>query len=308
MLWVAVASVALAGVVRVEDGHACLDRDALDEEVRATIGDAAADRIDLAAALAPGAEPWHLQLSVSEGTTQIWQRALTVAAVDCPYLPALVARSVERGLSEIPGWGLALPARPPRPEAFLAFSMTAPPELVRPPTSELLRRPGRAPRWSVGPLVSVPIVPPLRFEAEVFGFWSSFERVGAGGAQVAGAAAGAGPALLVPVGASAFRTGVRATLGPQVVLGQAFEAADIDVAPYTTVLWDTGFSFVHVVQTAVRAEVVTLALRYCEAQAGSECAADPTIPSTVEPRVRLGLAVAIGGPIGRTDVRRRDRP
>jgi hypothetical protein len=104
LVWTLGLADALAAV-RIEDSTGCFNPEAVELEVREAVGDATADDMELVVHLS-GTESWQLALTVNSSAGTIWNRIVPVEPVDCPYLPELVAQSFERGLADLPDWGL----------------------------------------------------------------------------------------------------------------------------------------------------------------------------------------------------------
>lgn len=268
-LWALASAWALAGV-RVEDPHDCLAAEAVDLEVRSALGDAAVDRLDLLARVEDGAKGWQLSLEVSEAGTRLWDRVIDVQPVDCPFLPALVARSVERGLSDLPGWQVALPNGRLPSELALTLSGSLPFSI----------------RGGLGAAASIGLRRPLRWDVDLEGFLSGVEPVGVGSVQWLGAVLGTGPALEFPAGSDAIRVSVRGRAGPAVMVGGGFDLPVTRVVPRISGLVDLGWVSRGPLRLALRTEVPAIRLVAVDEWTGEKRAEAP---------IRVGLVLGVAG-------------
>lgn len=270
--------------VTVEGAARCLRQEALDLEVRQLLGDEVVDQIDLRAHLY-GFESWQLSLEVFDGGRLLWERAMSVEPVDCPYLPVLVARSVERGLSALPGWGIGAPPKAPESlELAIAVAYTLPTAYQR---------------FSLGVAMWTPIAGPVHVEWDLEAYGTLVEHVRNVGIQMAGAWAGAGPGLELDVGKESLRASVRGALGPAVVIGRRFVDHYETVIPYAALLGDLGVVSRHGLRVGLRSEMPLA--RVLPRQDGRPLG----IP---EPALRLGMSVGYTGAIGSSEGRARSRP
>jgi hypothetical protein len=266
--------------VTVEDSSEprCLEVEDLDLEVRQVLGDEVVDQISLSARLY-GVDGWQLSLVVYDGGELLWQREMSVEPVDCPFLPALIARSVERGLSSLID---DLQSAREHVELGLLGSVTLP----------------TAARLSGGPSLWLPIHSRLHLQFDLEGYGSFVEPVSEGGWQLAGAWGGFGPGIETGSGSDELRASVRGVLGPAVVIGRGFVDNNEKVRTRAAILADVGFASRHGIRVLLRAEVPLK--RVVPTQRGR--------PGTPEPPFRLGLCVGYGGSIGSTEGPTNDRP
>ncbi|MEQ1502972.1 MAG: hypothetical protein ABMB14_12115 [Myxococcota bacterium] len=286
MLTFGFATVAAAGVV-VEDTVGCLDAEAVDLELRAELVEKADIRIGLGAAPAPA-----LSLAVTDGDARVWDRVIAVKPEDCPYLPSLIALSLERGLSAIPGWGLPEPTRPP-PEIGFVVSGSLP--------------------WAVRIAVAgdlwLPISGRIGLDLQPEVTYTAVERFGdqGGGAQLAAFGLAVGGGAQLPVGPTAIRLATRINPGVWVGVPRGpFDAQGPVVSPRVASVTELGWVASAAVRLGVRFEVPIVRLVLADAR-GAE---DP------EPPARIGLALTVAGRLGGRstrssddgDVGRSDRP
>lgn len=270
--WAGVSAWALAGV-RVEDPRGCLSAEAVDLEVRAALGDEQVDRLALLARIDDAGAGWVLRIEVAEGDRPLWHKEVPVAPVDCPFLPELIARSVERGLAAIPGWSWAEGRRRRSPdEGAFQLSVSAP----------------RAMRYGVGLAFAIGLPEPFLWEFDVEGWLGEVQPVGTGTAQLFGARLGAGPAVALPALGTTFRLAGRWTAGPVVSTGRAFRSPATTISPRSTAQLDLGWGPPGPVpvRVALRTEVVLVGVAPVDTGTGQRAP---------EPLVRAGLVLGIAG-------------
>ncbi len=254
-----------AGGVRVEDTRGCLDAEAVELEVRSALGDRAVDGLDIVARLDDREQPWLLRLQVVDDDETLWRKVLRVQEVDCPYLPALVARSVEQGLSEVPGWGVALPST--RLPHVLGFRLA-----------------GSVPSVRIGVGVGVGVGvggrSRLIVDTEVFG--SAVQTIGAGGGQLLGWQLGGGYAADLPVGAGSVRLRPTLAAGPVLAFGRGFDLTFRELLPRVAAQGEIAWISAGVWQVGVRAEVPVLRVVLVDGGTGDRAS---------EAAIRVGLVL-----------------
>ncbi len=266
--WLAAAT-ASAGVT-VEDGGGCVDAELVQLELRLVLGDDAVSRSDIDVRLVREGLPWTLTLSVRESTELLWSRDLSVTAADCPYLPTLVARTVEQGLVGVPRWTLGSRRYEVGPDWEVRLAGTVPSAPHVGVGLAFGRRLGGAWHWVVdGELMGTAPMP-----------------VDGGSARFGGLILSAGFATHAPLGRSALR--LRGTLGggPVVGVGTGFGPAELlDVAPRMVSTLELAVLFPKVLRLGMRLQ--TPLVRVAPGL-------DEGVRGEPEPWVRAGVVLAIG--------------
>lgn len=279
--WV-VGRAAYAGI-RVHDPEGCVRREALDLEIRDSLGDEAADRLELSVAVEPRGDDRLVAVRVTDAAGELlYTRDLTASAMDCALLSAVVAKSVEVGLADIP-WRLAVDRPPAAAEASLAFHVSIPVTV----------------RTGISVGAQLPIARPLRWTVDADGFVTTFAPVGSGVVQLLAGGMSTGPVLRTELGDHALDAVVRLWVGRIAVSGRSFDENLSDVLPRVSLDPELGFVARAAVRVGVRAEVPLARLAITA----------PGAPEpTYEPSFRVGLVLGLGGSLRRGEGRAADRP
>ncbi|MCA9494367.1 MAG: hypothetical protein KC621_30785 [Myxococcales bacterium] len=278
----ALLAIAAWGAVRTQDDLGCVDPERLDLELRSLVGDEVADGVDVFVRVTDG-DPRAITVRVSRHGDLLWGRELQAVAEDCPLLPSVIARSVDAGLAELPAWQLLGPSAGPRTELQLVGAVTAP----------------FAPRFSIAGRLVTALVGPLRLGLDLEGGWSLVQPVEGGGVQMASVVAAAGPVIRLPVGRDALQVGVRGCVGPAVVSGRGFEENHTTVAPRVGTHAEVLFASRRALRVGVRGELPITRMAWTVPDTGE---------STLEPPVRAGIVLGIGGAVRSGDGDAQVRP
>lgn len=280
-LWVFASSVA-QGSVETEDTTGCLDAGAVEFEVREIVGDNTVDKLHLLVQLS-GEERWQLALTVRGQEGTIWNRIVPVEPADCPYLAEFVAQSFERGLAELPTWGLKGERLPIDLGVVLSGSLPAPTRVT-----------GAIDAWfPLGPIFALHSQSGFSLTA----VQAVYPEVGVDPAQVSYGSVQSeiGPGAAI----SWLRASTRLGFGVGWASGARFGASDgrtlrPRISSVTDLLIAPGPYF----RAGPRLEYRALGARYTESD-GTEIARE--IP------LRIGIVVGISGPVVIGDGRRRER-
>ena len=278
-MWL-IARTSLAGVV-VDDPSGCLDPERIDLEVRAALGDGQVDDIqlvvhldveDTAGDLPP---PWSLHLEVRAHRGVLWQRDLEVEEFDCPYVPALVARSAEQGIAGVPRWQLGMAPRSRPPELGFRLGATLPPPV----------------HVDLGGQLGVRVGGPILWFAHTDMFGTAVNPVGEGGGQIFGILVGSGLGIDLNLGsAGSVRVTTEIGAGPATAIGRQFLANDAVLVPRAVARLELGFVPRGAFRISSRLQIpaVRLALRD-----------DGSGGTFIEPWIRVGLVLGLAGDLGR---------
>lgn len=283
MAWSALAAVALAEV-RVNDPSACVDREAVDLEVRDLLGDAAVDGLDLFVGVAADLTSRAVALRVSDVRGDLlWEKRLAAQEGDCPLLPEIVARSIEAGLAQVPGWRFRAERGRSRPEGMVWGRLSAP-SVLRVGLGGALQGHAFGPGWwSVG----------------IDGFASPFAPLGSGVVQIGGIGVAAGPALRIRAGRESVDVAVRGWAGGIGVFGRSFDLERTALLPRASVDPEILLVTRAAIRVGARGEIPLT--RIALTGPGQE------VPA-YEPAFRIGLVVALGGVLGSGEGGGTDRP
>ena len=271
-----------AGVV-VEDPVDCLEPEDVELEVRAALGDRRVDGLQLSARIDDQALPWRLRLEVQGRDELLWSRALEIKEADCPYLPGLVARSVEQGLAGIPRWQLATGPAPVDDELYLKLAATAP----------------WAPHVGIGGGLGRAVSQSVLLLAEAELSFSGIQPVDEHLGQFTGLLVGAGGVLDLPIRHGSIRLQGSAATGPFWVQGRGFEQNYRSWAPRAVVNGELSYALPVAVRLGLRVQSPFVRLELSDERTGN--------PSP-EPWVRLGLVLSLAGHVGRSEVGSSGRP
>jgi hypothetical protein len=279
LVWMLGLGTAVASV-RIEDSTGCFEREAVELEIREAVGDTTADNMELVVQLS-GAETWQLALTVNSSAGTIWNRIMPVEPVDCPYLPQLVAQSFERGLADLPAWGLHEERH--WPELSFGVSGTLPSVLRIGFTTKL---------W-------IPLPARFGWQFQLTYLQSAVQTVSAGEdvVQVAFLAAQleTGPSFDLPVGPHRVRLATRVGAGGGRATGRDFKRGNAQTAR-PSASWMTELLWVpdNHLRVGPRLEVGVIRGNYVS-YSGHQIARE--IP------VRAGLVLELGGPLSRKSPR-----
>jgi hypothetical protein len=270
--------------VRVQDPSDCVDAEVVDLEVRAALGDAAVDGLDLFVGIVAEGEARSVQIRLSDVRGELlWEKALQGEQRDCPLLSTLVARSVESGISQIPGWRLVAERGRSLNEGGVYAQVTAPTTL----------------RAGVGGGIKVQVLGPLWWGVDVDAYLSGREPVGTGVFQVGALGGTTGPVLRQRFGDEAVDLGVRGWLGMYGVSGRGFDLNYFNLFPRFTINPELTFVSHHLVRLGLRGELQTVRVGLTAPGADTR---------QLEPAFRVGVTVGVGGPLRSGEARESDRP
>lgn len=279
-VWGIAGPVAWGSGVHVDDTVGCLQPEVVELELRSAIGDEVVDRVDLRVKLS-GTEHWRLELEVLDGRGSLWNRVVAVEPVDCPYLTALVTQSVERGLTDLPGWDLSF--RPPPSELGVVLAVTMP----------------WAPQIGLGGDLWVPVRGMLHWDFQIDVVAGLLERFASGTVRLTATTLATGPGLDLPLPAGALRLATRVGAGASVAVGGA-PTTLTRLRPRALVTTDAGWAADTGFRAALRVELPIVRLCHERDEEG-DC-------TLLEPPLRMGLVVEIAGPLRRSDVGTPDGP
>jgi hypothetical protein len=224
-----------------------------------------------------GTESWQLALTVNNASGTIWNRIVPVEPVDCPYLTELVAQSFERGLADLPAWGLHDERR--WPELAFVVSSTLPSVLRVGLTAELWMPVGARYGWQFQLTYMQSAVQNVEYRRKV-------SQVAYIGTQLE-----TGPTLDLPLGQQKLRAATRLTFGGAQAAGRNFEEGDTrDAEPrvswMTELLWAPNDH----IRFGPRLEVGVVKARFVSVSEK---------PLAYEIPARGGLVLELGGPLPR---------
>ncbi len=271
----ATAPAARAGVT-VDDSAACLDEVVLAEELAHSLPAAALRAIELSVRVRTEADRHHTTIRVERRGKELWSRDLDIATIDCPHLPSLVAWSVDRGLSAIPGlrWDDDPPRRrgPPlttRAGVSLGGSVGIVPAAPRGHV-ELVTALGPGATW--------------RWLTTVRGETGTFVPLADGSAQVGGFVAGSGLAADTTTGRVVWGSNLQLLGGLHVARGAGFDHDYEQVVPRLILTGGVDVWLPGPVFTAIDIEIPLVRTVLREELSGD---------TSAEPPVRLLLAVGL---------------
>jgi hypothetical protein len=283
MSWLLHGSLAFADV-RTQDPSACVDPEEVDLEVRASLGDAAVDGLDLFVGVQADGDARALAIRVSDVRGDLlWEKHLAATAADCPILSQLVARSVEAGLAEVPGWRLRAERGRSRPEGAVWIKVSAP----------------IAVRAGLGAGLSGQVVGPLWWSGGVDLYAAPFSNVGAGVVQVGGLGVTTGPFARARLGREALDVGFRVWGGAFGVVGRSFDVGYTTVLPHLSLDPEVWVVTRAALRVGLRAEVPLTRVAF--SAAGQK-------DLTYEPAFRLGIVLGLGGGLRSGEALGGDRP
>lgn len=288
LAWVLTATAAYGGV-KTEDTTSprCLDPEKVELEVRAAVGDETVDRMDLLVQLS-GTEQWQLALTVRDASGTLWNRIVPAEPVDCPYLTELVGQSFERGLSELPGWGLPTLERSGPEIGFLAS--TTWPDAVR---------------FGVGLEMWFSLGERLGLDLQLSGVQSMVERIRVGkdlvGVAFVSGQLEVGLGFVQPlVKKQQLRLSSRVGVGPALGVGLGFSKRNVrTVLPRASFLQDVLWAPNRNLRLGARLEIPIVGMGY---------ATSGGMAFGQEPFLRAGLVLGISEKLGRGDGGRAQRP
>ena len=117
--------------------------------------------------------------------------------------------------------------------------------------------------------------------------------------EMASVVAAAGPVIRLPVGRDALQVGVRGCVGPAVVSGRGFEENHTTVAPRVGTHAEVLFASRRALRVGVRGELPITRMAWTVPDTGE---------STLEPPVRAGIVLGIGGAVRSGDGDAQVRP
>lgn len=262
--------------VGVEDPVGCLDPEAVELEVRTALGDRRVDGLQLVARIDDEALPWRLRLEVQGRDELLWSRTLEVKEADCPYLPGLVARSVEQGLAGIPQWQLSGVPAPVSDELYLKVAATAP--------------------WSlhagIGGGLGLAMSQSALFVLELELSFAGIQPVDQAQGQFTGLLLGAGGALDLPIRYGSIRLQGGAASGPFRTLGRRFDENFQRWAPRVVATGELSYALPVAVRLGLRLQSPLVRLDLVDQKDGN---------SSSEPWVRIGLVLSLAGHVGRSE-------
>ncbi|MEM6927181.1 MAG: hypothetical protein AAF602_09645 [Myxococcota bacterium] len=278
LLTTLLAAAATAASVSVNGGTSCFSAVAVQVELDEIDGLIGPDRVLVD--LVRNTDPWTLQVRVVRREVEVWQRALEVTQADCPLLPAILARTLERGLEGVPRWPLANERR-----RWLLGVETA----------------MSVPFLDWGAAVVVGQGPRARgvwsWEVDMGAFTRSVQPVGPGRSVLSGGDLGFGPVAEARVGATRIGVKPRLTVG----IGSQRESGitrEIDpesetrTGPRAAIALDTRARF-------PRGAHVGLRLSYTAVRTSFVFRNPGVVTMAAEPRWRVGLIAGIRGPVGK---------
>ncbi|MEO0604968.1 MAG: hypothetical protein AAF211_26290 [Myxococcota bacterium] len=279
LLTTLLAAAATAATVSVNGGTGCFSAVAVQVELDEIDGLIGSDRVLVD--LVRLTDPWSLQVRVVRREVEVWQRALEVTQADCSLLPAILARTLERGLEGVPRWPLANERR--RWLLGVETAMTVP--FLDWGAGVVV---GRGPRtrgvWS--------------WEIDVGAFTRSVQPVGPGRSVLSGGDLGFGPVAEARVGATRIGVKPRLTLG----IGSQRESGITSPAD-PEILASTGPRFALTVDARARLPRgghVGLRMSYVAVRTSFVFRVPGVLVTTsAEPRWRMGLIAGIRGPVGK---------
>jgi hypothetical protein len=286
MVWWMAGATARAELEPVRDTTGCgLDTVAVEEELRAAVGDAPVNRLSFAVDLS-GTDPWVLQLTVEDHGKLVWDRQIDVRPADCPLLPNIAAMSFDAGLSTLPGWGL--PTLPPAPDELgLELFLTGPDAVRMGAGVHYLLAPTRPLRWDVGLELQYSAVQPV----DPVGSW-----------QMSAATLATGPVLNLPVGDRAIRWTNRVCAGGVLVVAHDLREVATSGSPRLAVTSELGFAPTDFLRISARVERPITAIRVTVQDSAGIFHHD------LESLLRVGLAVEMAGSFRARDVAGSGRP
>lgn len=278
--WAGGQLVFLAGVgssfasVEVENGEDCLTPEAVDLELRVVLDDEVVDRF-VTHVTVRRAPDGVLELSVLDDRHLLWSRELPFSEADCPYLPEVIARSVERGIASLPAWRLSSARGSWSSElGFQVFGLA-------PPGAPLQIGLGGALWLGFGRFGGVQVV--------VEGRSGEAVPVAVGQLQFIGTSVTAGPAFQVPVANHALRGALRLGTGPTWFRGSGFDRENMSGWWWRwTTAADLGWAFPGALSVYGRAEMGVEPVPFVAAVHGEAV-------SYVEPWLRTGVVVEFSG-------------
>jgi hypothetical protein len=276
LVWALSTALAAWAGVEVTDPTGCLDAEMIEIELRAALGDEVVEDVELAVRLADGVEMpsegggWTLSLDATDRGSVIWRKEVEAQPVDCPYLTQIVVMSVERGLTDLPGFLRRQP--PPPPELAFLLAGTLP----------------WAIRVGIGGDLWVPSRRAWASNTQLEIVYQAVEEFGPGRAQVAAVALGTGLGVGLPLGRHELRGSTRLGSGANVAIGLGQEKVPLQVRPRLVWSTEVGVASASGIRAAARLEVNALRLRYAEVGGGQRVA---------EPLLRGGIVLALAGPL-----------
>lgn len=267
--------------VEVEDGADCLSEEQVELELRAVLSDAVVDRFVTRVHLIR--EPrWAVQLAVAEGEEVLWTRELAVEPADCPFLPAVIARSVEQGVASLPVWRFdPVFGRGPVELGFQLYG---------------IQSSAGTPQAGMGFAALLPVGRHLAAQAVVEIRAFGRDPLGAGTVRYLGGAISAGPTLIVPAGRHALRWSARIGAGPTRWESEGFSIRNFSGTwPRWAAVSDLGWAFPAWIRAYARVELPLRPAHFTVVESGTPVTYGEEWP-------RMGLVIEVSGALRRGDV------